>query len=793
MRVAVDSSFFKTLLSVPHENPDLIKAQCAILSNLIPTMYFVLIANGWLLSASFMNTAPRWLTVYCLIVLTAISVIRLTVWWRKRGATVTAEAAAAMLMRTNRVAGALAVAFSAWAIALYPYGDAYARSHIAFFMAITVIGCIFCLMHLRSAALIVAGIVNTAFVGFFVATGNPTFIAMAVNVVLVSGAMLIVLLIQNRDFNRLIVAQADAMALIAENRRREQEQSRLLRMIDDMPVAVMTVDPATFRINYVNETSRRTLRQIEDLLPIKVDEIIGTSIDIFHKAPEHQRRILWSPDNLPHRARIRLGPEVLDLQISAVNAADGSYIGPMLSWSIITQQVAAENRIRQLAHYDTLTGLANRATFREQLTGILAAPGCKASLLFIDLDGFKFINDSYGHLVGDALLRQVSDRLLLECRQPGTMVGRLGGDEFAVLVPHGDPQQASALAGTLVEALVQPYDLDRDRHFQIGASIGAAIAPIHGEDAETLLSRADMALYAAKAAGKRTFRTFTPEMEIRLSERVRLEAKLRTALDEKSGLFVFFQPIVDVHTQHVTAREALLRWHHPLRGWIPPSEFIPVAEASGMIDQLGQFVLDRACRDAAGWTDGARVAVNVSAAQLGKGILAPAVEAALAASGLPPTRLEIEVTETALLNDELDCIADLRRVRDLGVRVALDDFGTGFSSLAHLRAFPFDKIKIDGSFVQDAVTRPDCAAVVKAVADLGKRLGVTTVAEGVETLAHLQRVMEEGCAEVQGYLFGRPEPSERDAAVVAELGQVSEETADAPRAGTRHFSVSLLE
>jgi diguanylate cyclase (GGDEF)-like protein len=550
---------------------------------------------------------------------------------------------------------------------------------------------------------------------------------------------------------------------------KEQEEYRLLRMIDDMPVAVMTVDPASYRITYVNETSKRTLGQIEAHLPIKAADLLGASIDVFHRHPTHQRRLLADPANLPHHARIKVGPEVLDLQASAVRGTDGAYLGPMLTWSIVTQQVAAEARIQQLAHYDTLTGLANRSTFRENLGAALLGDGSALGLFFIDLDGFKIINDSNGHLVGDALLRQVADRLRALCDLPGVLVSRLGGDEFAIMTPQTELGALSAFAGRLIDALVAPYRAEGERSLEVGASIGIAVAPEHGHEPEALLARADMALYSAKAAGKRTFRLFSAEMETRLHERVRLEAKLRRALATKEGLFLFYQPITDVHTGTVTAREGLIRWHHPARGWISPAEFIPIAEESGLIRELGAWVLRRACEDAATWTDRARVAVNVSPRQLGIGTLAPAVLEALLASGLSPDRLEIEVTESALLGDEKAGLADLRRIRDMGVRVALDDFGTGFSSLAHLRAFPFDKIKIDGSFVRDAVARPDCAAIVGVVADLGRRLGVTTVAEGVETQAHLDLVIAEGCTEVQGYLLGRPVPRNADIPAIESL------------------------
>ncbi|MFP6560912.1 putative bifunctional diguanylate cyclase/phosphodiesterase [Paraburkholderia sp. B3] len=753
------------LIAVPPENPELLKAQHQAFARQLPVMYVILVSSTWSVAVTHMGHAPGWLTVVVPALLTLTCAIRILYWWKSRHADTTAQAAARALMRTNRLAVVIAVAFTTWALLLYPYGDAFEKAQVAFYMAITVIGIILSLMFLRSAALIVTVIVNVPFMLFFVSTGEPTLVATAINMVFVSGGLIAMVFVNHEAFARMIEARS-------ESRNREQAQQRLLDMIDDMPVAVMTVDLDTFRINYVNETSKHTLHVIEHLLPIRVADIVGTSIDVFHPHPEHQRRLLSDPANLPHRTRIQLGPEVLDLQVSAVNNANGHYIGPMLSWSIVTQQAEAEERIHRLAHEDSLTGLPNRATFLDELEANLARPDTAIGLLYIDLDGFKIINDARGHRAGDELLRQVANRLRSEClHAPNRKLGRIGGDEFAVLVRGTCADAVASIAARLVEVLIAPYALEPDRQVRIGASIGCVLAPHRDESAEALLSRADMALYAAKAAGKGTYRMFSPEMEARAQERLQLEAKLRVALEENQGLFVFYQPIVDVATTRVTAREALVRWHSPKRGWIPPSEFIPVAEDSGLIDRLGRFVLNRACRDAAHWRDGARVAVNVSAAQLGRATIGPAIAAALADSGLPPDRLEIEVTETALLHDEGEVVADLRALRDMGVRVALDDFGTGFSSLVHVRAFPFDKIKIDGSFVRDAVTRPDCAAVVRAIADLGKRLGVTTVAEGVETREQLARITEEGCTEVQGYLFGRPLPGESDAPLVEQINR----------------------
>ncbi len=747
------------------ENPELVRAQFAALSRLIPLMYFILVANAWVLAATFRGLAPLTHTVYAVLALTLVSALRLLRWWKQRHAEVTAKDARHELRRTNLVAALLCVAFLGWGFALFPYGDAFAKAHVAFYISVSMLSCMFCLIHTRPASLIIGALGGTGFVVFFASTGVPVLVGMATNVALVAAAAVVVVLIQNRDFAHMVNART-------ESRRRELEQARLLRMIDDMPVAVMTVNPRTFDIDYVNKTSRQTIGRIEHLLPVKASELVGTSIDVFHRHPEHQRRILANPANLPHRTRITVGPEVLDLQVTAISGADGSYLGPMLTWAIVTKEVEAERQILQLAHHDTLTGLPNRTTFQKAVETALSRPDAPRALLLVDLDGFKTVNDTRGHRAGDELLRMVAARLAEACSAPDVVLARLGGDEFAVLLPDNDRSHAESLAAAVVASLSAPYTLDGDRQVRIGASIGIALASLHGQDGETLMLHADMALYAAKAAGRGAARVFSHEMETRAQDRLQMEHMLREALKQPNRLFVFYQPIVDVASGRITAREALLRWHDPVRGWIPPSEFVPVAEGSALIDELGMFVLERACMCASGWTDAARVAVNVSASQLGKGKLVEAVQRALAAARMAPVRLELEITETALMNREAEGIAELRQLRDMGVRIALDDFGTGYSSLAHLRAFPFDKIKIDGSFVRDSVHRPDCAAVVRAVAELGSRLGVTTVAEGVETASQLQCVRQEGCTEVQGYLFGRPAPDPLDAAALQVLNEV---------------------
>ncbi|WP_246739508.1 EAL domain-containing protein [Martelella sp. HB161492] len=755
-------SRIQAFMAVPRDNPELLKAQYSAFSRQLPMMYLILMSSTWAVAATHMRYAPFWLATGVPVLFTLACAVRVYFWWTSRNKVPTAAVALHALQRTNRLAPFIAIFFTAWALMLFPYGDAYEKSHLAFYMAITVITCIFCLMHLRSAAMTVTLIVNSVFAVFFLATGEPALIASAATIILVSIGMIVVLMVNYRDFVSMVNAQTRA-------RRREEDQRRLLRMIDDLPVAVMTVDLDGFRINYVNETSRLLIRRIEHLLPVTADTLLGASIDVFHRHPEYQRQLLSDPARLPHSARITLGPEVLDLKVSAVTDDDGSYLGPMLRWAIVTKEVETEERIHQLAHTDMLTGLANRFAFSEDLKEQLLADDCHLALLYIDLDGFKLINDTRGHRIGDILLEQVARRLSDVCEGKATEVGRLGGDEFAAVIQSECEVQADSVARAIIEALCEPFTLTSDINVHIGASIGVALAPAHGRDLDTLLARADMALYAAKAAGKGRVQLFQPEMEALVQERVALEARLRAVLDTYDGLFVFYQPIVNIETGQITAREALLRWHDGARSWVGPGEFIPIAEQSGLIEQLGSFVLQAACREALSFPDEAPVAVNVSATQLGGDRLVPAVIAALQQSGLPVERLELEITETALLTAEAAGIDNLSRLRALGVKIALDDFGTGYSSLSNLQMFPFDKIKIDGSFVKNAVERHESAAVIRAIADLGKRLGARTVAEGVETPEQLDLVRREGCMDVQGYLYGRPQPTAGDRATVSRL------------------------
>ncbi|MET7245972.1 EAL domain-containing protein [Methylobacterium sp. EM32] len=418
----------------------------------------------------------------------------------------------------------------------------------------------------------------------------------------------------------------------------------------------------------------------------------------------------------------------------------------------VTEQRRAEQRIAHMAHHDALTGLPNRVLFHQRLA---EAAISGTGLLMLDLDHFKLVNDTAGHPAGDALLREVAGRLRA-CLGPEGLVARLGGDEFAILKDAGR-EALAALADRIIAALARPFTLE-GQDVAIGVSIGIALAPEHGDDPDGLLRKADTALYAAKADGRRTQRLFEPAMDAALQGRRALERDLRAAI-AAGALEVHYQPLVAAGSLAVTGCEALLRWHHPERGFVPPGAFIPVAEETGLIAPLGEWVLHQACREAAGWPEGVRVAVNLSPAQFRTPDLVGTVARALRESGLDPARLELEITEQVLLEETEANLAVLHRLRGLGLRIAIDDFGTGYASLSYLRAFPFDAIKIDRSFTAALGREAAAVAIVQAVIGLGASLGITTLAEGVETRGQLAALRRSGCGEMQGFLFSRPMPA----------------------------------
>ncbi len=433
------------------------------------------------------------------------------------------------------------------------------------------------------------------------------------------------------------------------------------------------------------------------------------------------------------------------------------------SGSDLTERRRSEQQVTRLAHYDALTGLANRVQMSKMLERILTARVLDArvcSVFLLDLDRFKQVNDTLGHPAGDALLTQVSQRLERVVDQSGR-VGRLGGDEFQIIIPgRRDTAELSALAEQIIEALSQPYVIDGHR-VMIGASLGIALSPDNGVTSEALIRNADLALYAAKDGGRGRHHFYAPDLHSDAQERRQLEQDLRDALSN-GGLSLAYQPIVCITTEKIAGFEALLRWEHPTRGPQSPAKFIPIAEDAGLIAPIGEWALRTACRDMAAWPDNVRVAVNVSPLQFANPSLPAIVTSALAAAQVDPARLELEITESVFLGEDADTDAMFAALKRLGVRLALDDFGTGYSSLGYLKKAPFDKIKIDQSFVHGA-TMPGSrnGAIIASIVSLAEALGMETTAEGVETLDELDLVRSLGCSHVQGYIYEKPLVAER--------------------------------
>jgi diguanylate cyclase (GGDEF)-like protein len=434
----------------------------------------------------------------------------------------------------------------------------------------------------------------------------------------------------------------------------------------------------------------------------------------------------------------------------------------------ITERRRAEMKIAHMARHDALTDLPNRVLLRERLGEALAhvEHGHRLAVLCLDLDQFKNVNDTLGHPIGDELLRAVAGRLR-GCVRDTDTISRVGGDEFSIIQTDiVNATDAERLARRISEAITAPFDL-HGHLVMVDTSIGIALAPADGTDVNDLLKNADMALYGAKADGRGVYRFFEPKMDARMKARRTLELALRKAL-EKGEFELYYQPVVNLRRQDVHCCEALIRWHHPERGIVSPGEFIPVAEEIGLIVALGEWVIRRACEDAAKWPDEICVAVNLSPTQLNNKSLLPTVLSALASSQLPAHRLELEITEAVLMQNTESTLKALHQLRSLGIRISMDDFGTGYSSLSYLRSFPFDKIKIDRCFINGLGDSSESAAIVQAVAGLAVSLSMTTTAEGVETRDQLDRVRELGCTDVQGFFYSPPVPLHELAKIFAE-------------------------
>lgn len=639
----------KHLFVVPSGDPELTLAQFDANTRQIPMMYSLLLVNTWALVATFWTLAPSSLTLYIPLVLSVLTVLRLARWSRSISKRPDAAAALKSLNGTNRLAPVIAACFAAWCLALYPYGDAYAQGHVAFYMGITVVGCIFSLMHMLSAAFYVTMVVNIAFIVFFGFSGNQVFTAIAMNLVLVSVALLVIVSINYERF----------VSLIASRRQLMQKQKEL----------------------------------------------------------------------------VQKQKETLELS----------------------------NENYRLANRDSLTDLPNRRCFFSEFAEKHASAEAGEAPLaigLIDLDGFKAVNDVYGHAVGDKLLVSVAERLKASC-QGDLLLSRLGGDEFAILIDAElSDGNLTQIGDNLCTVMAVPFNL-AEATLSISASVGfARWRP--GVRCDELYENADFALYSAKRsrdAGNVQVVLFGTAHEARVQRTKLLEKALRSAsVTDEMG--VVFQPIVDANSGAVLAFEALARWTSPTLGAVPPSDFIPAAERGGMIDQLTLMLFRQALSCAATWPDTVRLSFNLSAANIAKTDYVRELVDEIHGHGISPARIDFEITETAIIRDVYQAQDAITALKRTGVRISLDDFGTGYSSLSHLHRFPLDKIKIDQSFVSNIGENSAGYGIVKSLLNLSRDMNIGCVIEGVETAEELAIIRGLGGQMVQGYYFSRPMPGD---------------------------------
>jgi diguanylate cyclase (GGDEF)-like protein len=556
------------------------------------------------------------------------------------------------------------------------------------------------------------------------------------------------------------VTEEIASSEIVQKRKRELERQniRLDAAVNNISQGLCMFDPKG-RLVICNAPYQRIYNLTEDLVKpgTALENILGYLFDTGMHSSNFATRetyITWRNGVIARgqyeKTVVEFGNRIILMQHHPMK--DGGFVS---THEDITEQRQQEARIQHLARHDALTELPNRAQFLDGMadTEAMVERGEKVAVLCIDLDHFKSVNDTLGHTIGDKVLKQASARLWGTTRETD-LLARLGGDEFSLLLrPIDKPSDAAAIAERIVKTMTSPFSID-GHQIAIGASVGIAIAPQDGETTDVLMKNADLALYRAKSEGRSTYHFFEKEMDAAIQKRRSIEGGLRAAL-QLNELRVVFQPLVGLKENRVTCLEALLRWSHNGKD-ISPVEFIPIAEETGLIVPIGEWVLREACNAAVMWPGEQRVAVNLSPVQFKNKRLFETIHSILAETGLPPTRLELEITESLMLNDSDHTLQTLHRLRAIGVRISMDDFGTGYSSLSYLRAFPFDKIKIDRSFMRDLESRGDSLAIIKAVIGLGHSLGMSTTAEGVETEEQLRAVREQGCNEVQGFLFSPP-------------------------------------
>jgi diguanylate cyclase (GGDEF)-like protein len=624
-----------TVFRVPRENPELVEAKLAAFTRQVPMMYALVVVNTTALAITFYGAAPNLLTVYLPVAFDAICIMRMLTWLRARNTTLSLDQAVEKLTGSIIFAGILGIAFCAWSLSLFPYGDAYSKSHVAFFMAVTSIGCGFCLMHLRAAALIVMALVVVPFAFFFGSSDNVVFVSIAFNFVVVIGAILFMLLGNYSDFEK--------------------------------------------RVN-----SEKTLR-------IKQAEL----------------------------------------------------------------QVLSDKNFRN-SNIDSLTGLPNRRNFFAELERSIANTEHSGGLLLgiLDLDGFKPINDIHGHRMGDRLLVEVADRLRAHL-PPHVFLGRLGGDEFVMFSERLRDPDAIVEAEESIENLFDiPFEIE-DVTARISCSIGYAEFPDAAKTAQDLFERADYALFFAKQHKRGKAVRFSAEHEADIREASSVSRALANA-DLDQELWVAYQPIIDATTQQPASFEALARWKSPELGNVPPMSFIVAAERSGMIAQLTPLLLRKALEGAATWPEHVRISFNLSAVDIASPLSILKIIGAVQQSGVKASRIDFEITETAVMGNLAQATEALNALKALGARISLDDFGTGYSSLSCIRELPLDKVKIDRSFISKIETDYASRLILRTMIGLCNGLGHDCIVEGVETREQADFLREENCPFMQGYFFAKP-------------------------------------
>ncbi|WMY12168.1 putative bifunctional diguanylate cyclase/phosphodiesterase [Paraburkholderia phenoliruptrix] len=646
-------------LSVAEGDPELVRSQVQAFGRQIPLLYFILIVNTMAVTVTHLRSAPAWMTMYVPGVLCALCIVRCVRWWRGRNRVLTHAKAVPELRKLIWMAGIFGIAFTAWSLMLLPYGTPYEQAQVAFYMATTVVGCVFCLMHLRVAALLLLSIVILSFATFLVFTGSPVFIAMAVDMSLVGLALAFIIELYYRSFAGVVHTQRDLQA--------SQEK---------------------------------------------------------------------------------------------------------------TQRLSDENF--RLASIDSLTDLPNRRSFFASLRALseqaLATDGA-FNVGLIDLDGFKQVNDIYGHASGDLVLQEVGARLLA-LAEPGIFFARLGGDEFGVLAQDRQSKDALLELGQRIcDSLSQPYRVGGNIA-ELSGTIGWAAFPDAGKTVTQVFERADAAMYVGKESRRGTAVIFSTEHETRIRRSSLVTQELRHA-DLESELFLEFQPISDVVTRRTIGLEALGRWHNPRLGAVKPEEFIRIAERTELILRITEVLLHKALAEVPHWPSELYLSFNLSAIDISTSARARRLIDIVAASGVPPHRVSFEITETALTRDFEQARSALTMIKAAGCRVSLDDFGTGYSSLSYVHRLPFDSIKIDRSFMTDVDSNSASKKIVKSVLDLCKNLGLECVVEGLETSSQAEVVKALGARAVQGYLFS---PPMRSGAISSYLQSAREQsqTNDAP-------------